>query len=451
MKKQENVLLEGNMMKTLIRFSFPFLLAMLLQTLYGAADLIIVGRYSATSEVSGVAIGSQVMALITNMIVGFTSGITILLGRYIGAGNKRKLRRILGSSIIFFFILAVVIVVGMFALNDKTVQLMQTPVEAISPAKKYLLVCSVGVFFIMGYNIVRGIMMGLGDSKTPLLCVLIACILNVGGDIILVKYFHLGALGAAIATSISQAASFLFSLFYLYKKGIGFKFKRKNINLLKEETWDILKMGVPLAVQNTLVIFSFLAITAITNRMGVVVSASVGIVEKIMEFIPMPSFALSTAISVVVAQNYGARKYKRTKECMYVGMLITTIIAIFAYISCQFFSENMTGLFSKDMDVVRSAGEYLRGYSLDCIMISLVFSFNGFFIGYGKTNFTMIHSIATSSIVRIPLVYYFCLIAEKPLYILGFACPISTAVSLIICLIYWKNFNILKERKYSFS
>ena len=218
MKKQENVLLEGNMMKTLIRFSFPFLLAMLLQTLYGAADLIIVGRYSATSEVSGVAIGSQVMALITNMIVGFTSGITILLGRYIGAGNKRKLRRILGSSIIFFFILAVVIVVGMFALNDKTVQLMQTPVEAISPAKKYLLVCSVGVFFIMGYNIVRGIMMGLGDSKTPLLCVLIACILNVGGDIILVKYFHLGALGAAIATSISQAASFLFSLFYLYKK-----------------------------------------------------------------------------------------------------------------------------------------------------------------------------------------------------------------------------------------
>lgn len=451
MKKQENVLLEGNMMKTLIRFSFPFLLAMLLQTLYGAADLIIVGRYSATSEVSGVAIGSQVMALITNMIVGFTSGITILLGRYIGAGNKRKLRRILGSSIIFFFILAVMIVVGMFALNDKTVQLMQTPMEAISPAKKYLLVCSVGVFFIMGYNIVRGIMMGLGDSKTPLLCVLIACILNVGGDIILVKYFHLGALGAAIATSISQAASFLFSLFYLYKKGIGFKFKRKNINLLKEETWDILKMGVPLAVQNTLVIFSFLAITAITNRMGVVVSASVGIVEKIMEFIPMPSFALSTAISVVVAQNYGARKYKRTKECMYVGMLITTIIAIFVYISCQFFSENMTGLFSKDMDVVRSAGEYLRGYSLDCIMISLVFSFNGFFIGYGKTNFTMIHSIATSFIVRIPLVYYFCLIAEKPLYIIGFACPISTAVSLIICLIYWKNFNILKERKYSFS
>lgn len=451
MKKQENSLLKGNMAKTLIHFSFPFLLAMLLQTLYGAADLIIVGRFSVTSEVSGVAVGSQVMALITNLIVGFTSGITILLGRYIGAGNKKKLRRLLGSSIILFFILAVIIVIGMQIFNEKIIALMHTPQEAVGAVGNYLFVCSIGVFFIMGYNIVRGIMMGLGDSKTPLLCVLVACILNVGGDIILVKYFHLGALGAAIATSISQAVSFIFSLVYLYKKGIGFKFSRKNINLMREEVWDILKMGVPLAVQNTLVIFSFLAITAITNRMGVVVSASVGIVEKVMEFIPMPSFALSTAISVVVAQNFGAGRYKRTKECMYIGMKITVATAVLACIVCYFFSENIAKIFTTDPEVIKSAGEYLRGYSLDCLAISFVFSFNGFFIGYGKTNFTMIHSIATSFIVRIPLVYYFCIIAEKPLYVIGLACPISTAVSFIVCLFYWKKFDILKERKYSLA
>lgn len=446
MKKQENILLEGNMAKTLVSFSFPFLLAMLLQTLYGAADLIIVGRYSVTSEVSGVAVGSQVMALITNLIIGFTSGITVLLGRYIGAGNKKKLRRLLGSSIILFFILAVIIVVIMNIFNEKIIFLMHTPIEAVTAVKNYLLVCSVGVFFIMGYNIVRGIMMGLGDSKTPLICVLIACILNIAVDIILVKYFHMGAFGAAAATSFSQAASFIFSLVYLYKKGIGFKFRRKNINLLKDETWDILKIGVPLAMQNSLVIFSFLAITAITNRMGVVVSASVGIVEKIMEFLPMPSFALSTAISVMVAQNYGAGKYKRTKECMYIGMGITFIIALIAYISCQFFSENITGLFSNDMEVIKNSAEYLRGYSLDCIAISFVFAFNGFFIGYGKANFTMFHSIGTSLIVRIPLVYYLCIIGQKSLYTIGLACPASTTVSVIVCLIYWKNFHIFKEK-----
>lgn len=442
MKEQKNNLLEGSIIKTLIYFTWPFLLAMLLQTMYGAADLIIVGRFSSTSEVAGVAVGSQVMALVTNLIVGFTSGITVLLGKYIGAGDKKKLRRLLGSSIILFFILALVIVVGMFVFNERIIAIMHTPQEAVGAVRNYLLVCNLGVFFIMGYNIVRGILMGLGDSKTPLYCVLIACVLNVAGDIILVKYFHMGALGAAVATSFSQAASFIFSLLYLYKKGVGFKFRRKNINLLKKETADILKVGIPLAIQNCLVICSFLAITAITNRMGVVVSASVGVVEKIMEFIPMPSFALSTAISVIVAQNYGAKKYERTKECLYVGMGVTVGIAIVAYSCCQIFGEEIAGIFSKDREVIISATEYLKGYSLDCIALGFVCAFNGFFIGYGKANFTMAHSIATALIVRIPLVYYFCIVIKKSLYVIGFASPISMGVSLIICLIYWKIFRV---------
>ena len=178
--------------------------------MYGAADLIIVGQFSTTSEVSGVAVGSQVMSLITNLIVGFTSGITVLLGRYIGAGNKKKLRRLLGSSIILFLVMAFVIVIGIFFLDDKIIEFMQTPKEAVSAVKHYLLVCNIGIFFIMGYNIVRGIMMGLGDSKTPLFCVMIACILNISVDIILVKFFNMGAFGAAIATS--------FSLCFIYIK-----------------------------------------------------------------------------------------------------------------------------------------------------------------------------------------------------------------------------------------
>lgn len=446
MKKQNNLLTEGNMAKTLIYFVWPFLLAMLLQTLYGAADLIIVGQFSTTPEVSGVAVGSQVMTLITNLIVGFTSGITVLLGRYAGAKNNKKMRRVLGNSIILFFVLAIIIVLGMFIFDDKIIEIMHTPEEAVHAVKNYLFVCNIGVFFIMGYNIVRGIMMGLGDSRTPLICVLIACVLNIVVDIILVKFFNMGAFGAAVATSFSQGVSFIFSFIYLYKKGIGFKFRGRNIKISGTEAGDILKIGVPLALQNCLVIFSFLAITAITNRMGVVVSASVGIVEKLMEFLPMPSFALSTAISVIVAQNYGAGKYNRTKECLYIGMIITAIISVIAYTCCQFFSTDMTRLFSNDTEVIKSAAEYLRAYSLDCVAISFVFSFNGFFIGYTKAKFTMIHSVVTSFIIRIPLVYYFCLIAHKSLYTIGLASPASTTVSFIICLVYWKMFKIPEEK-----
>ncbi len=439
---EKNLLTKGNIWKTLICFSFPFLFAMLLQTMYGAADLIIVGRYSVTSEVSGVAIGSQVMTFITNLIVGVTSGITVLLGKYKGAENNKKLRRILGSSIILFSVMALIIITIMHIFNDKIIFLMHTPKEAVEAVKNYLFVCNIGIFFIVGYNIVRGLMMGLGDSKTPLICVIVACILNILIDIILIKHFHMGAFGAAIATCISQAASFIFSLLYLYKKGLGFKFKRKNIVFFKNEAKDIFKMGIPLGIQNCLVILSFLAITAITNRMGVIVSASVGIVEKIMEFLPMPSLALSTAVSVAVAQNYGAKKYERTKKYMFAGMIIMSIISFCAVGVCYLFSENITALFSNDIKVIKSSAEYLKSYSIDCIAIAFVFAFNGFFIGYGKINFTMFHSIFVSFAVRIPLVYYLCLISQKSLYTIGLASPISTFISLIICLIYWKKFKI---------
>ncbi len=443
---EKDLLIKGNIWKTLICFSFPFLFAMLLQTMYGAADLIIVGRYSVTSEVSGVAIGSQIMAFITNLIVGVTSGITVLLGRYKGAGNNKKLRRVLGSSIILFSVMSVIITIVMYAFNDKIIFLMHTPKEAVEAAKDYLFVCNIGIFFIVGYNIVRGLMMGLGDSKTPLICVIIACILNILIDIILVKYFHMGAFGAAIATCISQAASFIFLILYIYKKGLDFRFKRKNIIFFRNEAKDIFKIGIPLGIQNCLVVFSFLTITAITNKMGVIVSASVGIVEKIMEFLPMPSFALSTAISVIVAQNYGAKKYERTKECMFAGMIIMIIISFCAVGICYLFSENITGLFSSDIKVIKSSAEYLKSYSIDCIAIAFVFAFNGFFIGYGKTNFTMFHSIFVSFVVRIPLVYYLCILAHKSLYAIGLASPASTFISLIICLIYWKKFKIPKEK-----
>lgn len=442
---KERMLTDGNVTGTLLRFAVPFLLALLLQTLYGAVDMMIVGQFGTTADQSGVAIGSQIMSLISYMLVGFTTGITVLLGRALGEQDEKKLQKILGNSILLFAAVAVILTAILLLFQDALVAVMQTPAEAVTNTRQYLFFCGIGIVFIVGYNVVRGIMMGLGDSKTPLLCVMIACIMNIGLDLIFVKFLGMGAAGAALATCISQAMGFLFSLAHLMRKGVGFAFAPAQICFDRRQFLSVLKMGGPLAVQNTLIMVSFLAITVITNSMGVVTSASVGVVEKAIEFLIMPSSALGTAISAMVAQNYGAGEHERAKQCLFAGMKVSLIIAVLICGYCYFWSDSITGLFSKDPEVIALAAEYLQPYSLDCLVLVVTYSFNGYFIGYGKSSFTMIHNIISSIFVRIPMVYILCMKLGASLFVLGFVPPVSTCVSAAACLIYWKIFRIPGE------
>lgn len=444
----ESQLLKGNAFKALMLFAVPFMLSNLLQVLYGSVDLLVVGQFGYTYDVSGVSIGSQTMSLITGFVLGLTTGVTVLLGQYVGANEKDKLSKTVGAGIFLSFIIAVILTFVLIIFNHEIVSLMNTPKEAIQATRDYLLVCSIGVTFIIGYNVVSAILRGLGDSQTPLLFVFIACIINVVTDFILVGCFHMGALGAAIATVLAQGISFIFALVFLARKDIGFTLCKKDICYLAYLK-KILKIGFPIGLQNTLVNISFLIITIVVNNMGVVVSASVGVVEKLMGFLMLPSIALGTALSTVVAQNVGAKQYQRARQSLKYATIFSVGFAIIITTICEIDGSVFTRIFTNDQEVINNGALYLKTYSIDCLLTSFLFGLNGYLNGYGKTMFTMIHSITATFIGRIPFTIFFAHIPNATLFHIGIAAPLATVISLIMIYIYFKKtrFDKLKENQ----
>lgn len=438
---ENNRLTKGSVGKSLIKFAIPFMLANLLQILYGATDLFVVGHFATTGDVSAVSIGSQIMATITYTIVGLTTGVTVLLGQYTGAKEEKNMAKTLGNAISLFFILTVVITIPLVLSKNFIVSSMNTPTEAITATKHYLTICLSGTIFITGYNVVSSILRALGDSKTPLLFVAIACVINIVLDFVLVKFVNLGAMGAAIATVSAQGISFVFAIYYLYKRGLGFSFSKKYIKFEKFFVTKIIKIGFPIALQQALVSVSFLLITIVINKMGVVASASVGVVEKLIEFLMLPPIAMGSAVSVMVAQNIGAKKLDRAKKCMRLGIAFSLSISIILSIYCWFNGETLTVFFTKDKEVIKSAASYLKTYAIDCVMVSFIFNLNGYFSGSNHSMFTMVHSLISTFVLRIPLTMFFSQSANASLTLIGCASPLSSLASIIICLIYLTYIN----------
>lgn len=326
----------------------------------------------------------------------------------------------------------------MVAFHSRTVQLMHTPPEALADTEAYLWICSLGIPFIIGYNVVCGILRGLGDSRTPLYFVALACALNIVMDFILVGGCHLRAAGAAIATVASQGVSFATALWYLYRKGFHFEFTRRDIRLDGQLCRRVLLLGAPIALQDLLVNFSFLLITVIVNGMGVVASAALGVVEKLIVFAMLPPMAISSAVAAMTAQNYGAGLRVRMNRCLYAGIGMALVFGVSVCLYSQFLPDTLTGIFTRDSEVVQMASGYLRGYSIDCIMVSFVFCINAYFSGQGNSVFPMVHSVISTFLFRIPLSYGFSLVSSSSLFLMGFAPPLSTLVSLMICIGYMR-------------
>ncbi len=429
-------LTEGNVLKSLVKFAIPFLLTNLLQSLYGSVDLLIVGRFASTQDVSGVTIGSQCMALATFIIIGLTTGTTVALGQYAGAKKENDIVKTIGSSVLLFAFVAFLLTAASIVFKGQIIELMNTPAEAIAQTKDYFFVCSLGIVFITGYNVVSNILRGLGDSKTPLIFVAVACLINILLDLLLVKGFGMGAMGAAIATVAAQAGSFFFSLLYLTRKGVGIAFTKKDIKAHSSHIKRVLSIGLPLAFQNILVTLSFLLILLVINKMGVVASAAVGIVEKLIELLMMPAIAFGGAVAVMSAQNYGAGKLKRARKCMWCGVGLTLLFAIISTTVCQVNGQILTSLFSTDPKVIEESAAYLKSYSLDCLLTCFIFNIGGYFNGTGHSLFNMVHNSLTSFGVRIPSTIFLSSMAGASMYTIGFAAPISSIVSIILCLGY---------------
>lgn len=436
---EKNLITEGNIFKALIRFSFPFLLGSLLQALYGAADLFVVGQFSDSAAVSAVAIGSQVMQTITGIILGITTGGTILIGQYLGAGMKKDMARTTGAIIWIFGIISIILTIIMLSLTGTVTSLVHTPPEAVKYTKQYIFICSCGIPFIVGYNAVSGILRGMGDSKTPLYFIAAACVINIGADFLLVKGFNMNAAGAAIATIAAQGVSLAMAVTYLLIKKFPFRFTRKHIRLDVKKAKIIFKLGFPIALQDGLVNISFIIITAIINTLGLVASASVGVVEKIIIFAMLPPTAFASAVAVMTAQNMGAGKPLRAQKILYSGIFISLIFGTLFCIYSQSHGEKITSLFSADSEVIKTAANYLKSYSIDCMLVAFIFCMNSFFSGCGHPLFPMIHSLIATFCVRITGSYLVSIQPDVTLYKMGFVAPLATFTSLIMCAIYMKS------------
>jgi len=426
-------LTEGAVGPALLRFALPFLASNLLQSLYGAADLFVVGRFSGPAAQSAVAIGSQTMMTITAVILGISMGGTVLIGRRVGERSQEGAARAVGSLACLFALLALALTPAALFCVRPSIGWMNTPAEAVDETARYLFTCSCGIPFIVGYNAVSGIFRGMGDSRTPVLFVLMACVLNVGGDLLLTGWLGLGALGAAIATITAQGLSFLCALLFMVRRGFAFPFHRRHLRPDAASVLQILKVGLPLAVQDVLVHLSFLIITAIINTMGLIASAAVGVVEKIISFAMLPPSAFGSAVAAMSAQNLGAGRPDRARSALWHGVAFSLVFGVAVCLYSQVWPQSLTALFSKDADVIAAAGEYLRSYTLDCVLVSFVFCMNGYLSGCGKSVVSFIHSMLATFCVRVPVTWFMGRVANGWLYPMGLAAPAASVLSILVC------------------
>ena len=302
---------QGKILSPLLRFSLPILMALLLQAMYGAADLLIVGQFNSSADVSAVATGSQIMQTLTTVITGLSMGTTILLAQKIGQGRQKEAGKVIGSGIFLFGMIALVLTLVVELAAGPLASLMQAPAEAFDKTVEYVRICSAGTVFIVAYNVLGSIFRGLGDSKTPLLAVLIACMLNIAGDLLFVGVFGMATGGAALATVLAQSVSVILCIWIIRRRGLPFPFALSDIRFHRELVGRTARLGAPIALQDFLVSISFLVILAIVNSLGVIVSAGVGVAEKLCAFIMLVPSAFSQALSAFVGQNVGAGQHAR--------------------------------------------------------------------------------------------------------------------------------------------
>ena len=435
----EKNLTTGSVFKNVILFSLPYLLSYFLQTLYGMADLYIIGQYDGVASTTAVSVGSQIMHMITVMIVGLAMGTTVSIAQAVGADNKKQASKAIGNTIVLFMGVAVVGMTLLLMLVHPIVSAMSTPAGAVNGTVTYLTICFIGIPFITAYNIISSIFRGMGDSRSPMYFIAVACAANIVLDYLFMGALKLGPAGAALGTTISQAISVLVSLAVIIK--------RKSVVLFKTDfkphrpvMGKILSIGIPIAVQDGLIQVAFIVITIIANQRGLNDAAAVGIVEKVMSFLFLVPSSMLSAVSALGAQNIGANKTKRAIATLRYAVLIAVGFGVLASVIIQFTAGSVISLFtdgstSDGADVIRLGSQYLRGYIFDCIFAGVHFSFSGYFCACGKSGLSFLHNILSIALVRIPGVYLTSRIFRATLFPMGLATAAGSLLSVLICVI----------------
>lgn len=448
MGKQQNFLTEGPVMKSLLGFTIPFLLANLLQSLYSAVDLIVIGHFTNDSvTISAVASGGQVILTVSCFIIGLTTGGTVLVGQFFGGNRIKEVNETVKTMITFFVSIAVVMTILMMFGTGWLASITNIPTEALAQAKQYIYISSAGIIFIFGYNMVSAILRGVGNSITPLLIVALACVFNLVGDLILVGGLQMGATGAAIATISAQGLSMIAAICYLKMQKFPFSFRFGYHKELLKSLWSI---GMPIGLQELLVQGSFLFILSIINTVSVDASAAYGVVTRINDFAMLPALAFCMSLSAIIAQNMGAGKIDRAKKFLKDSILISFAFGIFVFLLLELAPEPILGIFSKDTEIMEAGSMYLKTFSIEFLIIPFVFCLNGFFNGCGHTIFSALNNVFCTFAIRIPAAYLLSRMANATLFHIGLAGPLASGVSVIIAVIYlimgrWKKMIIHKS------
>ena len=445
MKSDKADFTQGSILKKLVAFMMPVLGALILQAAYGAVDLLVVGRFGSTSGLSAVSTGSQVLNLVTFVVVQFAMGITVLIARYLGEKKPEKIGAVIGGGAIVFTIISVVLFIVMVCFAHPISILMQAPEEAVDLTASYVRICGGGIFFIVAYNLLSAIFRGLGDSKSPLLFVLVACIVNVIGDLALVAGLHMDAAGAAIATVSAQALSVVFAVVLLIKKELPFSIARKDFRL-NPQCKKFLKIGLPLALQEFLTQVSFLALCAFVNRLGLEASSGYGVACKIVNFAMLVPSALMQSMASFVSQNIGAGRKKRAKKSMFTGIGVGLVVGCLVFALVIFKGDMLAGFFSTDAAVIVNGYAYLKGFALETIVTAILFSMVGYFNGNNKTIWVMTQGLIQTLLVRLPLAYFMSIQPNASLTKIGLAAPISTMVGVVLNIGFYVYLNRAEQK-----
>lgn len=431
---------QGSILKKLILFMMPVLGALILQAAYGAVDLLVVGRYGTTSGLSAVSTGSQVLNLVTFVVTQLSMGITVLIARYLGEKRPKQIGSVIGGAAVVFAGISIVLFILMVFFAHPISVLMQAPKEAVTLTSTYVRICGSGIFFIVAYNVLAAIFRGLGDSRSPLLFVLAACIINIIGDLALVAGLHMDAAGAAIATVMAQGFSVVFAVIILMKKNLPFTIAKHDFR------WNVqcgkfMEIGLPLALQELLTQLSFLALCAFVNRLGLEASSGYGVACKIVNFAMLVPSALMQSLASFISQNVGAGKTKRAKKTLYTGIGVGLTIGCIVFIFVMFKGDMLAAIFTTDEAVIQRAYEYLKGFAPETLATAILFSMIGYFNGNNKTVFVMVQGLIQTLLIRLPLAYVMSIQPNASLTNIGLAAPVSTVAGVIMSIVYFIYLN----------
>ena len=425
----------GSIGRAVLIFSGPYLLTYFLQMFYGMADLFIIGQYNGVDEITAVSVGSQIMHMVTVMLVGLAMGTTVCIARSVGAVDKERIAKAIGNTSTLFLAVSVAVTLLTLLSLDSIIAVMATPEAAVSGTAAYLRICFLGIPFITAYNVISAMFRGLGDTKSPLYFVAVACVLNIALDYFLIGGMGMGAAGAAYATILAQAAGVLFSLIYIRVRTADIPLHFSSFKPDSVVLRDLLRVGVPICLQDAFIQITFLILTIIANSRGLEQAAAVGIVEKLIGFLFLVPSSMLSAVSALAAQNLGAGKPDRALGTLNYALGITLSYGIAVGIIMQFLDSFILSQFTTDATVIAMGCSYMSAYIWDVAIAGVHFCWSGYFCAYGLSIAAFLHNVVSSITIRVPGAYLAAVLWPETLMPMGAAAPLGSVLSIIICLI----------------